>query len=278
VGFRLKEARKFQKEQALQYPLKKLGGDFIAKSVGKQRQNWLKLGVIPLIGVSIITFFGIRTYIVQSNLKIVQETQGEKYDIRKIKSVESLVFWKESFKNIPLAEADLYTISIPYANLDNANLIGVNLFIANLESANLESANLSNANLSSANLSSANLSTAYLSTANLPTANLSSAILFRANLFRANLSSTNLESANLKSAYLFNANLTRANFIEAKNLTNAQIKSACFWDKAIYKGHYDEQKKKWITDEKANQVFIAQLKQDKASDPKVKPECRIWGE
>jgi hypothetical protein len=36
VGFRLKEARKFQKEQALQYPLKKLGSDFIAKSVGKQ--------------------------------------------------------------------------------------------------------------------------------------------------------------------------------------------------------------------------------------------------
>jgi uncharacterized protein YjbI with pentapeptide repeats len=301
VGFRLKEARKFQKEQALQYPLKKLGRDFIAKSVGKQRQNWLKLGIIPLVGVGIITFFGIRTYIVQSNLKIVQETQGEKYDIRKIKAVESLVFWKESFKNISLGKADLRTIIIPNANLDSANLDSANLTSADLTSADLNSAfldsanlsrtNCSNANFSDANLDSANLTSANLSGANLNIANLyganlsyavlnsadlSSAVLNSADLSYANLSYAFLNSAFLNSANISYANLTSTNFIEAFSLTNTQIKSACFWDKAIYKGHFDEQKGELIIDEKANQAFIAQLKQDKASDPKVKPDCSKW--
>jgi uncharacterized protein YjbI with pentapeptide repeats len=471
VGFRLKEARKFQKEQSLQYPLKKLGSDFIAQSVGKQQENWFKLGVIPLIGVSVITFFGIRTYIVQSSWRIVQETQGEKYDVRRIKAVESLVFWKEPFKNIPLATADLNQITIPNANLfganlertnlvnadlarsnlssanlksanlfganlANTNLINADLYSADLERTNLSSANLSSANLSganlssanltdanltdadlintnfinadlssanlsstnlssanlfgvdlssanlinadlesanlidadlnsvdlrsvnlnsanlrSANLSSANLSSANLINADLESANLNSAKLFGANLnsaklinaylssaklnganlnsanlesanlesadlirviltsaslnganlthanfnsaklFVANLESTNLESTNLESANLESANLKSANlksanfdstnlysanFMDAKNLTNAQIKSACFWNKAIYKGHFDEQKQEWIANEKANQAFIAQLKQDKASDPEFQPDCSRW--
>jgi uncharacterized protein YjbI with pentapeptide repeats len=321
VGFRLKEARKFQKEQALQYPLKKLGSDFIAKSVGKQRQNFWKLGFIPLVGVSVATFFVIRNQIVQSSTKLINETKGKEYNIERNKAIDSLVFWKESFKNISLVEADLHNITLPNANLDSANLYSANLTDANLFRANLTDANLTDANLTDANLSLANLSSANLFRANLTDANLSLANLYSANLiganltdanlYSANLTDANLYSANLKSAYLFSANLisanlssanlksaylssanlisanlfrtdlssanlTRANFIEAKNLTNAQIKSACFWDKAIYKGHFDEQKKEWIADEKANQAVIAQLKQDKASDPKVKPDCSMW--
>jgi len=375
VGFRLKEARKFQKEQALPYPLKKLGSDFIAKSVGKQRQNWIQLGFIPLIGVSVITFFGIRTYIVQSSWKIVQETQGDKdnvrINVRSIKALEDLVFWKGSLANISLEKANLSEIKLPNADLFSANLTGAylngaylnnaylnNAYLrsaylssaylssanlrsaylrnANLESANLENANLSSANLESANLESANLEgaylpSAYLSSANLENANLNSAGLRSAelssanlrsaylrnaklessNLTRANLSSANLlladlENANLKNANLESANFKSANFIEAdlssaslygadlisanlkssnlksailneaKNLTNTQIKSACFWEQAIYKGNYDQQKQEWITDEKANQTFIEQLKQDKASNPEVKPDCSKW--
>jgi hypothetical protein len=233
-GFRLKEARKFQKEQALQYPLKKLGSDFIAKSVGKQRQNWLKWGEFPLIA---ITFVLIRIYTVQSDLKIVQETQGEKYDIRRIKAVESLVFWRESFENIPLEKADLHQI-----NLSNANFRGANLTNANLRGAKL------------------------LYGANFTIANLRGVDLDNADLGPASLDRTELNDANLTSAILINA----------QNLTNTQIKSACFWEKAIYKGHFDVDKDKWITDEKANQAFIAQLKQDKASDPKDKPDCSKW--
>jgi uncharacterized protein YjbI with pentapeptide repeats len=368
VGFRLKEARKFQKEQALQYPLKQLGSDFIAKSVGKQRQNWLKLGVIPLVGVGVITFFGIRNQIVQSNIKLINETKGKEYNIERNKAIDSLLFWKESFKNISLVAADLHNITLPNANLkstnldsanlksanltsvnlDSANLERANLNYANLERANLKSTNLDSANLERANLTSAylkstnlsytnlisayldyaNLNSAYLHYANLTSAKLQRANLYHANLYHANLTSAYLDYANLTSAdltsakleraYLYHANLTsavlngadlsNANFsnanlnsaslrsadltsadltsadlrsaalIEATNLTETQIKSACFWDKAIYiyKGHYDNQKKEWITDEKANQVFIAQLKQDKASDPKVKPDCSKW--
>ena len=341
VGFRLKEARKFQKEQALQYPLKKLGSDLIAKSVGQQRQNWLKLGVVPFIGVGLITFFGIRTYIVQSSWKIVQETQSKKYDVRRINALEDLVWWQESLARIPLAKANLSQIQLPNANLFNANLFNANLESAylkdaNLESAylkraNLESAYLSNANLKSANLESANLESAYLSNANLQNAELQnaelqnvyfgganlmgvhfeSANLNRANLMSADLSSAyfnhadlshaylqgadlslaDLQNANLSLADLQNADLSFADFshanlsfanlydaflIDAKNLTNTQRKSACFWNKAIYKRHLDYKKDEWIIEEKANQDFITQLKQDKASNPKVKPDCSRW--
>jgi uncharacterized protein YjbI with pentapeptide repeats len=361
VGFRLKEAIKFQKEQAWQYPLKKLGNDFIAQSVGKQQKNWFKLGVIPLIGVGVLTFLGIRTYIVQSSWKIVQETQGEKYDVRRINALEDLVWWQESLAKTSFKKANLSQIELPNANLEDANLSSadldsailysanlssVNLYSANLSSANLSSVNLYSANLSSANLSSAdldsaqltlanliganliganldsaklnsadlnsadltsailssailtsanlssailtsailtsaNLTSAILTSANLTSANLSSAILTSANLTSAiltsaNLTSANLYSANLYSANLSSANLSSANLTNAESLTNTQIKSACLWDKAIYKGYYNEQKKEWIADEKANQAFIAQLKQDKASDPKVKPDCSMW--
>jgi uncharacterized protein YjbI with pentapeptide repeats len=380
LGFRLKEAIKFQEEQALQYPLKKLGGDFIAESIGQQWQDWLKLGVIPLI----ITFFGVRTYIVQSSWKIVQETQGDKYDVRRINALEDLVFWKESLANIYLDKANLPQIQLPNANLESANLKDASLSDANLESANLTSAYLFDANLASANLYDANLASAYLSnaylsnadleganlySANLYSADLEGANLYSANLFRANLKSANLTSANLyranlsnakldraylksanlaranldsatlsnayldsaylydakldraylsnakldranlESAYLSNANLksanltsanlfranltsanltsanlTSTNLTDAKNLTNTQIKLACFWDKAIYKRHFDAQEYASMDDEETNQAFIAQLnqdfiaqlKQDKASDPEVKPDCSMW--
>jgi uncharacterized protein YjbI with pentapeptide repeats len=305
VGFRLKEARKFQKEQALQYPLKKLGSDFIAKSLGKQQQNFWKLGIIPLIGVGVITFFGIRTYIVQSSWKIVQETQGDKDNVRRnvrsINALEDLAWWQESLKKISLEKANLSQIQLQNANLERANLNRANLTDSNLNFAKLNRANLTNANLtraelnfaelysadlksvnlksaelSPANLSSANLSSADLSNADLSSADLSSAELLLADLDSADLSSAELLLADLDLANLDSANLTSANLIGVKNLTNAQIKSACFWNKAIYEGNYDQQKREWITDEKANQAFIKQLKQDKASDPEVEPDCSMW--
>ena len=96
--------------------------------------------------------------------------------------------------------------------------------------------------------------------------NLVGANLSRANLSRANLSRANLESANLESAYL----------IRVQNLTFSQIKSACYWEKAIYKGNWDDKAYKWQVYEEANQEFIKQLKQDKASDPKKTVDCSRW--
>ena len=126
-------------------------------------------------------------------------------------------------------------------------------------------------NLSFANLSFANLSSANLSFANLINANLESADLSSANLSIAKLSSANLESADLSIAYLSIAYL-----IEARNLTPTQIKLACYWEQAYYKGDFDNNQEKWIVNEEANKQYIEELKQDKASDPKEPVDCSRW--
>ena len=185
-----------------------------------------------------------------------------------------------------------------FANLENSFLIAANLFGANLEnanlknahleSANLKSANLKNAHLNSANLKSANLKNAHLNSASLNNADLFDANLFDANLFDANLFDANLDSALLYSANLFDANLDSANLDSAnlnsanlyntENLTNKQIKLACFWEKAIYtEPARDETKIGWIAkDPKANERKIDEIKQDKASDPPTPPDCSGW--
>ncbi len=332
-GFSLKEARKFQKEQAVQFPLDPRATDFIAKSIKKQRQNFLKLGVIPLVGVSILTFFGIRTYIVQSNWRIVQKTQGDtKRNLEKIKALESLVWWKASLANNSFQKNDLSGANLSYADLSGANLSYADLTKATLTDTNLTNANLTKATLTDTNLINANLTGAYLTdvtfadSTTLHNANLTSAYLIRVNFNEAQLSRTNfsyakldganfkgiklysanftdarlnyailagtdLNSANLSSAGLNGANLSYAdftganlndanisyaNFTGADNLDNTQIKSACFWEEAIYQAHYDEKRNEWITDEKANQAFIKKLKNDKASDPKEQPNCSQW--
>ncbi len=96
----------------------------------------------------------------------------------------------------------------------------------------------------------------------------------------ANLENANLENANLNFAYLNLAKLNGAylNFaylINAKYLTPSQIKSACNWQKAIYKGNWNWDKKnyQWTIDEKANTKYIEELKQDKASDPEEPVNC-----
>ncbi len=45
---------------------------------------------------------------------------------------------------------------------------------------------------------------------------------------------------------------------------------------SIYKGNWDDTQWKWIIDEKANQKYIKQLKQDKFSDLEEKPDCSHW--
>ena len=131
---------------------------------------------------------------------------------------------------------------------------------------NLKSFNLSHANLSHANLAKADFYRTNLSNTNLSHANLAKANLYRTNLSKANLAKTNLSKANL----------TSANLKSAKNLTPTQIKSACNWEKAFYKGRFDYDYSEWIIDKQANQQFIQQLKQDSDSDPKQSVDCSKW--
>ena len=94
-----------------------------------------------------------------------------------------------------------------------------------------------------------------------------------ANLTQVDFFQTNLAEANLAEAELKGANLAEANLIKAINLTPSQIKSACNWEKAIYKGDWDNNQKKWLVNEQENQAYIKQLKEDKASVSQKPIDC-----
>ncbi|MGK7956614.1 MAG: pentapeptide repeat-containing protein [Crocosphaera sp.] len=188
---------------------------------------------------------------------------------------------KASLSLANLQEADLRLANLQeadllQANLQKADLSEVNLQEAGLGPANLQEASLNQANLQKAFLFSAHFQEANLNQANLQEASLSLANLQEANLNQANLQKADLRLANLQEAVLEAANLQGAFLVSTKNLTNSQIKSACFWERAIYEASRDKTKKEWTVDKKANQKFIEQLKQDKSSDPKEKPDCSKW--
>jgi uncharacterized protein YjbI with pentapeptide repeats len=171
--------------------------------------------------------------------------------------------------------ANLNRANLNRANLNRANLNGAELYRAELYRANLNGANLKGANLNEANLIGANLNGANLNGANLNGANLNGAILYRANLNGANLNGAILNGAILYRANLNGANLNGANLNGAEGLNPEQIKSACFWEKAIYtESKWDEDKQLWVAaDREANQREIEKLKRDKNSDPRNPINC-----
>ena len=167
------------------------------------------------------------------------------------------------------------------AYLRGIYLCGADLGKANLQQADLGKANLQQADLWSANLQEARLVQANLQQARLWLANLQQARLWLANLEKADLVLANLQQAdlvwaNLQQARLGKANLQQAYLEGAENLTPQQIKSACFWSEAIYKGKWNQEKKAWKPVEPDNTNYIEELKKDKASDPKEPVDCSSW--
>ena len=175
--------------------------------------------------------------------------------------------WKVDLQKANLSEANLQKANLSEANLQKANLWGVNLHQASLWGANLQQARLGNANLQQALLESANLQRASLVSANLQ----------QALLMSANLQQADLDGADLQQASLWGANLQQANLECAENLSYKQIKSACFWGEAIYKGEWSYEKKVYVAIEPDNKNFIEELKNDTASDPEEPPDCSRWG-
>ena len=223
-----------------------------------------------------------------------------------ISTLEQLVKAKKNLNLFDLGSAHLEN-----AHLENAHLKSANLENAHLENAHLENIHLENANLSASHMSGAHLENADLENVNLSNAHLENANLYRANLHgayishdhlqgahlsRANLQGTHFYQADFKNTYfhladlshtyfyrpnfdhanLYGANLHGAHLIEAQNLTPAQIKSACNWKTAIYRGVWSSPQSKWVVDKQANQQFIHQLKQDLASNPKKPVDCSLW--
>ena len=109
-----------------------------------------------------------------------------------------------------------------------------------------------------------------LSRTNLREANLIRANLDRAYLYRAYLNEAELYGAELYGAYLYGAYL-----YGAEDLYPEQIKSACFWEKAIHtEANWDTDKQLWVAaDREANQREIEKLKRDKNSDPPNPIDC-----
>lgn len=144
-------------------------------------------------------------------------------------------------------------ISVPNGFLANIHLCGAELREANLSNVSLYKANLNHANLLGANLDNANLRKANLNHADLLGANLNDALLGRANLNNAILRGNK---------YLY-----------------SQIKSACFWQNAIYvEAKFNKKEQKWIPKNKQkNQNIIQEIKQAETSNASTPDKCReIW--
>ena len=191
-------------------------------------------------------------------------------------SLQGVNLEQANLQRANLSLASLQKAYIPYAKLQRTYLIEANFQEANMPYTKLQGADLSYANFQEANLSLANFREANMPYAELQEANLSYANLQEVNLEQANLQGANLSYANLQGANLSYANLQGVNLWQANNLTSEQIKSACFWEKAIYKGKWNSQMETWVAIEAHNTNFIEELKKDTASDPKEAPDCSIW--
>ena len=266
-----------------------------------------------LMGTAIVSYYVVREIQLRAARQLIQNCAGQENCTGRIDALERLVKAKRSLQSSDLSQAQLSGANLSSAQLQDADLSGARLSNAQLNFTNLTHAKLSEAQLDRADLSSASLYFADLNYANLnyarlnyaqlnyahlshasldsadlnytdlSGANLDSADLYHASLdsadlnytdlSRANLDSADLNLANFYHANLEQANLYHANLIEVHNLTPAQIKSACYWETAMYRGDFDNEKKIWLVDEKLNQQYLEQLKQDKASNPKHPLNC-----
>ena len=201
-------------------------------------------------------------------------------DLRRASLIEA------DLRRASLIEADLSGAYLFGADLSGANLSGVNLFGADLRAVNLFGAHLRRVNLFGADLGIANLGRAYLGGAILIEADLIEADLIEANLIEADLSGAYLFGADLSGADLSGVNLIEADLravnlqdaflVGIENLISEQIKSACFWDMAIYKGEWNGEKRAFVAIEPDNTNFIENLKKDTTSDPDESPDCSRW--
>ena len=209
----------------------------------------------------------------------------------KLKRLWGLRWEREPLSGLSAPGAYLANIHLCEAYLEGADLQNANLWSAKLQNSYLEGAKLQNSLLWGADLQNVDLGRANLENAVLESVDLENANLWSAKLQNTFLKDTKLQNAFLKSADLENtflwfvnlqdadlegANLKQTFLIEVTNLTPKQIKLACFWDKAIYKGGWNWEKNSYVVKEPDNTNFIEKLKQDKLSDPKNSVDCSKW--
>jgi uncharacterized protein YjbI with pentapeptide repeats len=145
-------------------------------------------------------------------------------------------------------------------DLNYTRLLKIDLGNKNIRKISFENSYLVNADFEEATLNGAILEKSILIGANFNGANCGNARLSKANLLTANLSKADLTGANLENTNLQSVNLKETILKGVKNLTNTQIKTACYWEDAIY----DDPNK------------VNKLKRERSSDPKEKRNCKRW--
>lgn len=135
---------------------------------------------------------------------------------------------------VDLTGASLNQAMLDGASLASATLSGAKLISAQLVGADLQEVQLQGADLRGANLQSANLRDAIISEAELHLAQLKEADLSDASLSNADLFGAVLRGARLKGANLRGANVLWADFMETRELSASQVRSAVQWERALY--------------------------------------------
>lgn len=245
-------------EQPKQSSLVKVEQSFVPKddiTPPKNRliKSWGLLLIISLIAIPISGYFGFKKIKLNADKRLIQDCKTAENCPGRIEALGRLMEAKVRLKSYNLENANLENIQFNNIDLENIQLKNANLKGANFEGASLYHANLSNANLSNVDLSNVDLNI-------------------------ANLEGANFHNADLDRSYLDNANLERAVLSRVKNLTFSQIKSTCNWKKAFYKVDWNQEKSQWKVDRIANQKFITEISNDKASDREIKADCSRWSE
>ncbi|MEM8722404.1 MAG: pentapeptide repeat-containing protein [Cyanobacteria bacterium P01_G01_bin.39] len=219
----------------------------------------------------------------EEKLKVLEKLEPVNIQVQAALTVIERRNPKQDYTSDEDPELNNKRLDLSHSNLTGANLSYADLTYANLSYANLSGANLSGADLSYADLRGAGLFDALFTSANFIGADLRGVNLIRANFSGADLSyadlrGTGLFDANFSGTYLSGADLNGTYLGFARNLSSQQIKSACFWEKAIFTDAKLKETltiRRWVVkDEKANQRRIKEIKQDKASDPVNPPDCR----
>jgi uncharacterized protein YjbI with pentapeptide repeats len=147
-------------------------------------------------------------------------------------------------------------------DLDYTRLQKIDLGGKNTSKISFKNSYLVNADFEGGILNGAILEKAILIGTNFKESNCRNARLLKADLLTANLSNADLAGADVEGASFKSANLRGTILKGVKNLTNTQIKTACYWEEAIY----DDPGK------------VNKLKREKFSDPKEKRDCKRWWE
>ncbi|MEM6503442.1 MAG: pentapeptide repeat-containing protein [Cyanobacteria bacterium P01_C01_bin.89] len=206
-GWALKEAIRFQKQQADTFPLSEPAKEFIAKSKGRRRRKQIKTAswlIIPAIAIVGIIEYDIRERQVEANIALIETSEN---GLVRTNTIENLVVgcgrWvptqKQNWLGNYIGERVLFgnCRSLKGVNLSGANFTGAKLIGADLREADLKDTDLEGVDLSRANLSKAKLWRATLWYAKFNSANLSRAELRGADLSYAQFHNATLVGASL---------------------------------------------------------------------------------